>query len=181
VSDDVKGDDAPAKRPPRGSPLRRRAALGPRNLNGPKGAKLTTEQIEAALRATGGVMTTAADKLRVSRDTLYKRVRANKKLGDLRDSLRDETLDLSESVLQKTLKGRDARLRFDAAKYYLDNLGGGRGFGTKKVELSATPSANIQFYFPKKASLDEAPESADPIAEPVDDDRPGEASSPDDV
>src|SRR5829696_3508606 len=62
-------------------------------------ADVATWQIEAALRATGGVISKAAEKLRVSRVTLWRRIRREPHLRDVVFDCRETLLDEAEGVL----------------------------------------------------------------------------------
>ena len=87
-------------------------------------ADVSTWQIEAALRATGGVISKAAEKLRVSRVTLWRRIRREPHLRDVVFDCRETLLDEAEGVLLAEIE----KGNFKAAKYVLSQLGARRGY-----------------------------------------------------
>jgi DNA invertase Pin-like site-specific DNA recombinase len=87
-------------------------------------ADVATWQIEAALRATGGVISKAAEKLRVSRVTLWRRIRREPHLRDVVFECRETLLDEAEGVLLAEIE----KGNFKAAKYVLSQFGARRGY-----------------------------------------------------
>ena len=62
-------------------------------------ADLTIEQIEEALRATGGFISQAADKLGVTQSAISKRVKRSPELKETLDEIVETKLDFTESKL----------------------------------------------------------------------------------
>ena len=96
-------------------------------------AEVATWQIEAALRATGGVISKAAEKLRVSRVTLWRRIRREPHLRDVVFECRETLLDEAEGVLLAEIeKGKGLR-DFAAVPLGKDYLSGFRNSAVGKL------------------------------------------------
>jgi len=87
-------------------------------------SKLTNTQIKTALAETGGVMATAARRLGVSRDTLYRRVNATPELAEARALARDLFLDEAETALLDLVRAGN----LPAVLFVLRVLGRHRGW-----------------------------------------------------
>jgi hypothetical protein len=85
------------------------------------------QKIVDVLRASGGVLAAAAQKLRVSRSTLYRWCDGDLELQTALADIREETIDLAETQLHKAIKEGSER----SVHYYLDRLGRHRGYTTK--------------------------------------------------
>jgi hypothetical protein len=90
------------------------------------GARLfTTDQIETALRAQGGVKAAAAraleaatgGRIKCSRELIAMAVHRSKRLQSVCEDIREFTLDLAEGVVLQAISAGD----FNAAKFYLRN------------------------------------------------------------
>ena len=87
-------------------------------------AHLTAEKIAEALKASSGVMAEAARRLRISRNTLYVRARADPVVEAARTEAREVFLDLGESELYRLVKEGNPSAVF----FLLRTLGARRGW-----------------------------------------------------
>ncbi len=97
------------------------------------------EQIAEALRASAGIYTGAASKLRCSPQTIKNYVQRHKVLQALAEEIRDATLDLAETQLVRALN--DGNLT--AVIFYLKTKGKERGF-TERAEITGASGAAIE-------------------------------------
>jgi hypothetical protein len=89
----------------------------------------TQAEVIQALQEMGGIVSEAAKKLGLASSTgLRERIKRNPALKAAVDEIREDTKDLSESVILDALKARDK----DMAKWYLASLARDRGFGNKQ-------------------------------------------------
>lgn len=65
-----------------------------------KKERLTTEMIETMLKATAGNVSLAAEKLGVSRMTLYRKINASERLQITLDAEREKLVDMAETALR---------------------------------------------------------------------------------
>ncbi len=66
--------------------------------------KRTNEQIMKALEATGGVLSHAAQKLQMSRDGVWKRIKKSPQLQRFYEDVVESRLDLAESKLMELVE-----------------------------------------------------------------------------
>ena len=93
--------------------------------NGRKQKPLTIEQIENALRATGGFVSYAAKELNVTQSAISQRVKASPHLQKVQKEISEQYLDLAESKLLKKIKKQED---LGAICFYLKCKGKGRGY-----------------------------------------------------
>ena len=105
--------------------------------------KVTKEQIRVALMACGGVISTAAEKLKVSRSSINARVMVDQDLLDAREEAKQELLDASESNLFKAARRGDPW----AIRFVLGRLGRGRGYGPS-LDVGGTAPGRVVVYLP---------------------------------
>ena len=92
---------------------------------------IVTEQVlAAALKASAGIQTKAAQMLGISQSAVSQRVSGSEYLKNIYQEIREEMLDLAESELLKKL--REGHLT--AIIFYLKCIGKSRGY-TEKAEL----------------------------------------------
>ena len=85
---------------------------------------LTVKQIETALTNNGGFVSQAAKKLNVSYQAIYKRIKNNKRLQEIKLTVEESNLDLAESkLLTQIRKGN-----LGAICFYLKCKGKKRGY-----------------------------------------------------
>jgi len=70
----------------------------------PRSKKPSLSVIRAVFRATGGIVTSAADKMGVDDSTVNRWIREDPRVAELWQESRDRVVDLAESVLIKGLK-----------------------------------------------------------------------------
>lgn len=91
--------------------------------------RLTTKVVAEALRASAGIQSSAAQKLKVDRSTICKFVKKHQKLQHLIADIVDEMNDLAEGHLLLALQKGEVW----AIKYWLDSRGQERGYGIRKL------------------------------------------------
>lgn len=79
-----------------------------------------------ALRASGGVVTVAAQLLGCAPNTIRRQIKQNPTMAAAWQEVRDETLDLAESQLLRAIRAGDMR----AIMFFLKTQGRGRGYGS---------------------------------------------------
>ena len=99
--------------------------------------KRSPGEIAEALRSSAGILSVAASRLRVSRTTLYKWIRENPDLEELRREADEEIDDLAEGKLVEAIRNGESwaislRLRYKAKRGYSD-----------RVVLSGDPEAPL--------------------------------------
>ncbi len=87
-------------------------------------AKVTIPQILEALKASAGFYGIASQKLGISRQALWRRVRDNPELQECVDDLKELQLDLTESKLLQAIKGGEGW----AICFHLKTKGKSRGY-----------------------------------------------------
>ena len=92
---------------------------------------LTINQIETALRQTGGFVTYAAKKLNCTHQNIKKRIDGSPYLQDVMDSIHESYLDLTEHSLMKKIKDED----LGAIIFYLKCQGKRRGYVEKPQDI----------------------------------------------
>jgi hypothetical protein len=98
-------------------------------------AHISTEQIEDALRRTGGNLVQTAKKLGVGRSTLYNRIGVEPSLLATRDEIRESFVDEAEAAIVAAVRRGDVK----AATFVLKTLVRARGYSTR-LEIERTPS-----------------------------------------
>jgi hypothetical protein len=102
------------------------------------------DQIEAALRACGGIQSRAASALAnaagisFTRQALNKTIKKSRRLQRACEEITEETLDLAEDKCIEGIKKSDSSL----IKFYLETRGKGRGY-TRRAELTGANSGAI--------------------------------------
>jgi hypothetical protein len=91
--------------------------------------RLTLRQVETALRASAGIQSLAAQKLKVSPPTLCRFIQRHPKLDAVIDEIVNEVCDIAVVKLMEKIKQGDVT----AIRYYLDNKGQSHGFGQRKL------------------------------------------------
>lgn len=102
-------------------------------------AKVTQVQIIKALQETGGIVTQAAEKLGLSSpNSLRKRINRSEKLLSVIVEIREQTKDLAELNIFKSMKEGDKQTSI----WYLNSQGRDRGYGNK-VEIEGKVSVQM--------------------------------------
>lgn len=134
--------------------------------------RVPTATIIAALRASGGIIMTAAKKVGVDPTTLRRRIKAEPALKDAYEAISEEFVDLAESKLISLVKkGNVAAIIFT-----LKTKGKARGY-VERQELETVGGETIHFYIPKKTPLPED----EPLATMPADPKPTEPSQQDET
>lgn len=92
--------------------------------------RFTTEEVEVALRAAGGLRSHAADVLKCSITTITNYIKRSKHLQQVEFEIVEKNLDFCEAQLLKNAKDGKEPSLFK----YLDAKGKHRGFGKMVVE-----------------------------------------------
>lgn len=99
--------------------------------------KFTREQVIAALKATGGFITHAADELGCSYRTIENYIKQDPSIAVENAHIQENRLDIAESVVIQTMEGSDKKVALDASKFYLKYKGRQRGYiKAQKLEIS---------------------------------------------
>ena len=85
----------------------------------------THEQIVQALEASAGIVSIAAQKLGIHRNTLHRWMREDEQLAEAAQLIEEDRLDLAETGLIAKLKAKE----WPAIQYYLTCKGKKRGYG----------------------------------------------------
>jgi len=112
-------------------------------------SKISATKLINAIEGSGGFITTVAQRLGVSRNTVYK---ALKKYPSAQEALQDEKeklLDMAEGVLLKNVKaGKEASLFF-----FLKTQGKKRGYVERQqIEQASAPEGQTLDEWKKKAA-----------------------------
>lgn len=86
--------------------------------------RVSDARIIEALKASKGLVSPAAKKLGISRETIHKRIREHPKVKQAVIDAREEILDLAEAQLLKSINQGEIK----SIHYILDRLGGSRGY-----------------------------------------------------
>ncbi|RLI67501.1 hypothetical protein DRO91_10145 [Candidatus Heimdallarchaeota archaeon] len=100
--------------------------------------KITPQKFKKALFDSGGIKTTIARKLGVTRKAVYDYLERNPKLKILLKHEEEKILDMAEVSLFAQVKNKD----FPATKYILSTKGKDRGY-TEKQEIEHSGQAQI--------------------------------------
>ena len=93
--------------------------------------KIPIGEIEKAIIDSYGILSDAAKKLGISRDTLYRRIRGNKRLKEAVEKAREALKDFGEGQLIKLMKKGDRT----AIIFYLKTQAKDRGY-VERQELT---------------------------------------------
>lgn len=107
----------------------------------------TREQVAAALRAHGGIMSRAAEGLGCSAALVLKYVKRDPELAAVMTEARERNIDIAESVLLRIMQDDDHPEQFSAVKYYLAHQGRGRGYAPTTLNVNImTQPAVVDFF-----------------------------------
>ena len=102
--------------------------------------RISITNFKKAVKGTGGIYSTIADKLGVCRQTVSKYLKDNLKARQLLESEQERITDSAEGVLfKKIVKEED----MNAVKYYLSTKGKKRGY-VEKTEVSNEVSGTVK-------------------------------------
>ena len=102
--------------------------------------KVDDRKIREALKASGGIVTVAADILGITKQTIYSHFDADPELKAYRDSVYEEMGDYAEAGLLKLVKEG----KFDAIKFALSTKFKNRGYTEKQeIDINATETTRI--------------------------------------
>ncbi len=118
--------------------------------------RISSIEIERALRAADGIVVLTAKKLGVDPSTIRRRLRAEPKLREVRDELVESFVDLAETQLRRLVK----KGNLGAVIFTLRTLGRSRGY-VERQEVDMANVEPIRFYIPKKQAL---PDDEEPLA-----------------
>jgi hypothetical protein len=95
--------------------------------------KFTRKQVIDALKATGGFITHAANTLGCCYETIERYIRDDPSIGVEQQHIKENRLDLAESVLMLHMEAEN----LEAVKYYLKYMGRSRGYiKAQKIEIT---------------------------------------------
>lgn len=104
-----------------------------------KKKNIPAEQIETLLTTNMGNVSAVAKSLKISRSTLYARIKASPRLERVVDDQRETLLDVAESILvQKVMAGDN-----DLLKFFLRTQGRRRGYTEKGEEPVAVVTYTV--------------------------------------
>lgn len=115
----------------------------------PRGIALKKSDVSDALKEFQGIISFAADKLGVYRQSLSEFISNDNELSKLRDTLRhtlvEKRKDIAEHNLDKFMNKmkEHPRLCYSATTYVLENTGKDRGYGKAAEESKAPPQDAI--------------------------------------
>ncbi len=95
------------------------------------GHKVTKAQIKQALRKSGGIISQAAQKLGIARESLWERIQNHSDLKKVQEEAREAVTDMAESVIVKAIADGD----IDTARWFLARIGKHRGY-TERQEIT---------------------------------------------
>jgi hypothetical protein len=110
--------------------------------------KYTIDQVIAALKATGGIKTLAAQKLGCDPSTVHGYINRYWEIGEAVAQVAESVLDLAEAKLLKHIKGGN----LTAIIFYLKTQGKQRGW-VERVEATGKDGAPIEMMKSKAASV----------------------------
>jgi hypothetical protein len=108
--------------------------------SGVRKKEIKKEIIIEAIQAKNGNVTAVANHFSITRERVYHYLRKYPEISQALDEVRnlneEHDLDVAEFVVRNTLLMKDnPRLRFESAKYILDNKGKRRGWGNTRSDL----------------------------------------------
>lgn len=133
--------------------------------------KRTSAQIEAALRACGGVVAHAAKKLGIGRNAVSRRLDREPRLAEVREEALETLVDDAESALAKMVRNAKHPGHLQAVLGVLKLRGARRGWLSQsrvEAELSGDKAPRIVLYVPEKAPLPDdgsGPDGAEPTTD----------------
>lgn len=96
--------------------------------------------VEQALRDARGAVSVAAEKLGISRRSLYERIKRHPRLQVILDDARQREVDVAELTLARIMRDdTDRKAQLKATIYTLETHGQDRGYGLPKTINIATP------------------------------------------
>jgi hypothetical protein len=99
--------------------------------------KFTRQQIIDALKATGGFITHAAKELGCCYVTIENYINDDPSIAVENAQIKENRLDIAESVVVETMEGSDIKEAMNAAKFYLKYKGRNRGYiKHQKIEVT---------------------------------------------
>jgi len=99
----------------------------------------SVEHVAAALKASAGLKTSTAQKLGVSRSTLYRFLDEHPELKEIANEVTEEMLDLAESNVITALKASDIH----TTRWFLETKGKHRGY-TRQLNLAGKDGGPVQ-------------------------------------
>jgi hypothetical protein len=123
----------------------------------PHHTQKTEEEYINAIQNSGGNISTVARILNVARNTAYSKLKSNPHLMQLLNQVREEKTDKCEELIKSIVddENEDMKLRFEAAKFWLTNMGKMRGWGVQ-TSMNINASLNMDIDFDTtKYSIDE--------------------------
>jgi hypothetical protein len=108
----------------------------------------TNEQLIAVLEANGGLISHAADKLGIHRNSLSRWIKADPELEEATREMTEKLLDIAEANLITMLRQK----QWDATKFYLSTKGRARGYGIK-TEVTGPNGGAIPVSVERKLDL----------------------------
>ncbi|BCA57694.1 hypothetical protein [Sphingomonas sp. HMP6] len=93
---------------------------------------LKLKEVEAALRASAGIRSVAAARLKVNPSSITRFIAKHPQLEEIEAEIVDGIVDLAVGKLVEQIRNGE----FPAIKYYLDNKGQAAGFGVRKLAFS---------------------------------------------
>jgi hypothetical protein len=110
----------------------------------------TEDEILAAIKGSGGIMSTVAKRLNCHWTTADRNIKINENAKRAMEDENESILDLAESVLIKSVREGDMPSVF----YYLNNKGKKRGYNTR-LEVADKTIVNVNFKDTIKELLNE--------------------------
>jgi hypothetical protein len=110
----------------------------------------TEDELLAAIKGSGGIMSTVAKRLNCHWGTALKYIQASEITSKAIEDENESILDLAESVLIKSVREGDMPSVF----YYLNNKGKKRGYNTR-LEVADKTIVNVNFKDTIKELLNE--------------------------
>jgi len=111
-----------------------------------RGVEFPDDMIIPALKAAGGNVAIAAEKLKMTRPSLSRRIHSSKVLEEVLKEIHEDNLDLAEWVVLSRMKERN----LTAAFFYLHCFGRERGW-VERTEITGPGGAavNVRVYLPE--------------------------------
>ena len=109
--------------------------------------KITIKKFKGAVLDSGGVITTIAQRVGVSRKSIYEFMERTPGMKELRLDEEEKILDMAEISLFSQVKNKD----FSATKYILSNKGRSRGYNERpetEINISQHEHKVIQVNIP---------------------------------
>lgn len=93
-------------------------------MNKPKAVRVTPDEVEKALQATGGFLSLAAQRLGCNYKTVARRIAASPRLQEALREISDKKLDMAEAALTKAINAGESW----AVCFFLKCKGKQRGY-----------------------------------------------------